>query len=952
MHPSKARNHPTTCTPQCAPDAHGDPAMLLECGREQRLIGDVLHRLGQGAGSILTLTGRPGHAQNALVRWGACRARHHGLRVLRAQATPTERDLRHGAVLQLLAPLDGSDGRTLDALIGHDGPPPLPGIADVLRCAGTAPTLLVVEDVQWLDPASHTWLRTLLRHFGPHLPLAALASSCGGTGAFDAADDAAGPAHRDDVPARHVVVPPLTDRGVAATVRAYCGTPGDEEFVAALTSATAGNPAVLRDVLRQFTALGHQPDAAHLPQLHALTAGVVGDHTVRALDGLPSEVNSVLRALAVCGDLLDFTRVHALAGARSLSQDRIRSLLSNVGLTVSVGDKVHIRFPASKARVVEDMPAAERADLYGRAAALAHGAGVNDEDVAHLLLRSPPLGAPWVVPLLRRAFVAALRREDHQRACACLSRALQEPLDPDERSRLTLELAAAEAVARPDAGDRRLRELVRNAPPTGEVPSTGAGLGVRAIDLGLARGNSEWARSTAGEALPDAGPADREELVALFWLAAIRDDDAPMIPVVPPLPDRPAPPAQAGARAWQLATEGEDADKARKLARIALTGDPGESLMMPRLAACAALFATDDHDEAVHGLDEMLVTARRAHLRSLAARVLNLRARLHLCAARLDAAERDLDGAERALPPTSWHPRALPNLIATRILLSVEAGRPDRARQLATAPVPAGGEEGVWWPSLLFARARLAAADGDWAEALRLSLESGRRLLRRQWVNPALLSWRPLAAEASVETGDAAEARRLRDEELALADRWGTASARGAARLWTRALFADDRDQAARRSREATELLRNSPARLAYLWGRLYQAGAEAALGDAAAAARCVEEVSRTVAALPTSRLATTARTLSVPATPHQVGAVPRTTLVPPGWRALTEAERRTVLLAARGHGNRQIAEQLAVSRRTVELRLSNAYRKLQIGGRKELYRLLEAVEGPIADAC
>ncbi|UWS77488.1 helix-turn-helix transcriptional regulator [Streptomyces noursei] len=79
---------------------------------------------------------------------------------------------------------------------------------------------------------------------------------------------------------------------------------------------------------------------------------------------------------------------------------------------------------------------------------------------------------------------------------------------------------------------------------------------------------------------------------------------------------------------------------------------------------------------------------------------------------------------------------------------------------------------------------------------------------------------------------------------------------------------------------------------------------------------------------------------------------MPRTTLVPPGWRALTEAERRTVLLAARGHGNRQIAEQLAVSRRTVELRLSNAYRKLQIGGRKELYRLLEAVEGPIADAC
>ncbi|MFF2810080.1 LuxR C-terminal-related transcriptional regulator [Streptomyces sp. NPDC058000] len=952
MHLSKARNHPITCTPQCAPDAHGDPAMLLECGREQRLIGDLLHRLGQGAGSVLTLTGRPGHAQNALVRWGACRARHDGLRVLRAQATPAERDLRHGAVLQLLAALGGPDGSTLNALIGHDGPPPLPGIADVLRCAGIAPTLVVVEDAQWLDPASHTWLQTLLHHLGPHLPLAVLASSCGGTKAFDTEGNApTGPAHRDAVPARHVVVPALTDRGVAATVRAYCGTPGDEEFVAALTSATAGNPAVLRDVLREFTGLDHPADAAHLPELHALTAGVVGDHTVRALDGLPSEVNSVLRALAVCGDLLDFSRVHALAGARSLSEDRIRTLLASVGLTVSVGDKVHIRFPASKARVIEDMPAGERADLYARAAELTHSCGVNDEDVAHLLLRSPPLGAPWVVPLLRRGFAAALRREDHQRACACLSRALQEPLGPDERSRLTLELAAAEAVARPDAGDRRLGELVRSAASTVELPPNSGGLGVRAIDLGFARGNSEWARRTAGEALPDAAPADREELVALFWLAAVQDDDAPMIPVVPPLPDRPVPPAQAGARAWQLATAGEDADKARKLARIALTGDPRESLMMPRLAACAALFATDDHDEAVHGLEGMLATARRAHLRSLAARILNLRARLHLCAARLDAAERDLDGAERALPPASWHPRALPNLIATRILVSVEAGRPDRARQLAVAPVPAGSEEGVWWPSLLFARARLAAADGDWEEARRLSLESGRRLLRRQWSNPALLSWRPLAAEACLETGDLVEARRLRDEELALADHWGTASARGIARLRTRRLFDDDHDQAVRRTREATALLRDSPTRLAYLWSRLRQAGAETAQGDTAAAARSLAEIAQIVAVHPTSHLATTARTLSVPARPAPVAAVPRTTVVPPGWRAMSEAEKSTVLLAARGHGNRQIAEQLAVSRRTVELRLSNAYRKLQIGGRTELYRFLEALEGPVADA-
>ncbi|MFJ9615943.1 LuxR C-terminal-related transcriptional regulator [Streptomyces noursei] len=949
---SKARNQPTTCTPQCAPDAHGDPTMLLECGREQRLIGDLLHRLGQGRPSVLSLTGRPGHAQNALVRWGACRARHDGLRVLRAQATPAERELRYGAVLQLLAVLDGPQGSTLDAAIRHDGPPPLPvpGIEEVLRRTGTAPTLVVVEDVQWLDPASLTWLQILLRHLGPDTPLAVLASSCGDTTAFDTDPKAPTvPGPPDTVPVARFVVPALTDRGVAATVRAVCGTPGDEEFIAALTSATAGNPAILRDALRAFVDHGLPADADHLPELHALTAGVVGDHTVRALDGLPAEVNAVLRALAVCGDLLDFHRVRALAGAHSLSEDRIRTLLASVGLTVSVGDKVHIRFPASKARVIEDMPAAERADLYVRAAELSHSCGVNDEDVAHLLLRSSPLGAPWVVPLLRRGFAAALRREDHHRACACLSRALQEPLDPRERSLLTLELAAAEAVARPEAGDRRLGELVRSTVADTDPSSSGAGVGVRAIDLGFARGNSEWVRRTAGEALPYAGPADREELVALFWLAAVRDDDAPMIPVVPRLPDRPVPPAQAGARAWQLATAGEDADKARKLARIALTGGVNESLMMPKLAACAALFATDDNDEAVHGLDTMLTAARSAHLRSMAARIFNLRARMHLCAARLEAAERDLDSAERALPPTSWHPRALPNLIATRILVSMETGRPDRARRLAEAPVPAGGEEGVWWPALLLARARVAADDGDWEEALRLSRECGRWLFRRHWANPAMLSWRPLAAEACLKLGDVTEARRLRDEELFFADRWGTASARGIARLTTRRLFDDDGDRAVRRIREAAALLRDSPARLAYLWSRLSQAGAETAHGDTAAAARSWQAVARMTAAHPASRLATAARTLTVPSVP--VATAPPTAVVPPGWRDLSEAEKDTVLLAARGHGNRQIAEQLAVSRRTVELRLSNAYRKLRIGGRKELYLLLEALEGPVADA-
>ena len=51
----------------------------------------------------------------------------------------------------------------------------------------------------------------------------------------------------------------------------------------------------------------------------------------------------------------------------------------------------------------------------------------------------------------------------------------------------------------------------------------------------------------------------------------------------------------------------------------------------------------------------------------------------------------------------------------------------------------------------------------------------------------------------------------------------------------------------------------------------------------------------------------------------------------------LTKQETRVAGMAARGLTNRQIAEALFLTRRTVELHLSGAYRKLGIAGRADL---------------
>jgi DNA-binding CsgD family transcriptional regulator len=72
----------------------------------------------------------------------------------------------------------------------------------------------------------------------------------------------------------------------------------------------------------------------------------------------------------------------------------------------------------------------------------------------------------------------------------------------------------------------------------------------------------------------------------------------------------------------------------------------------------------------------------------------------------------------------------------------------------------------------------------------------------------------------------------------------------------------------------------------------------------------------------------------------YATGARPRTAALH-GAAALTASERRVAELAASDRSNREIAQALYVTPKTVELHLSNAYRKLGIRSRRELGRVL-----------
>jgi DNA-binding NarL/FixJ family response regulator len=59
------------------------------------------------------------------------------------------------------------------------------------------------------------------------------------------------------------------------------------------------------------------------------------------------------------------------------------------------------------------------------------------------------------------------------------------------------------------------------------------------------------------------------------------------------------------------------------------------------------------------------------------------------------------------------------------------------------------------------------------------------------------------------------------------------------------------------------------------------------------------------------------------------------------GLDALTASERRVAQLAADGMSNKEIAQTLFVTIKTVELHLSHVYRKLEISSRAQLDKAL-----------
>ena len=235
----------------------------------------------------------------------------------------------------------------------------------------------------------------------------------------------------------------------------------------------------------------------------------------------------------------------------------------------------------------------------------------------------------------------------------------------------------------------------------------------------------------------------------------------------------------------------------------------------------------------------------------------------------------------------------------------------------------------------LASRGRLALRMGDARAAIADLEEAGRRALAIAYVNPMALMWRSYAALAAARLGEPDRAQALIAEELEIAHRFGAPEPIGEA-LRVRALLAPSADMA-ELAREAVDVLAGSELRVAHARALIDLGAALRRRGHRRDAREPLREgldlANRCGSVLETDRAMDELRA---------AGARPRRPLLR-GVDALSAQERRVAALASEGLSNREIAEALFLTRRTVEMHLTGAYRKLDVAGRAQLPAVLAA---------
>jgi class 3 adenylate cyclase/DNA-binding CsgD family transcriptional regulator len=930
------------------PWRHEQPA-LLERVEELAAVDAAIAGAESGAGKLVVIEGPAGIGKTSLLAEGRRRAAASGLTVLYARASELEAAFSFGVVRQLFetavatsaeqegsrllggaaaqaarlfAPGDSSEGSEEDVYALLHGLYWL-----TVNLAESRPLALAVDDLQWSDAPSMRLLAYLARRL-EGVPVCLLGTL------RPLEDEHPLLAELLADPATAIVRPnALSAPSVAELVQQELGADADDAFCLACYQATGGNPLLLRELLRTLAGEDVAPVAASVSIVERLAPDAVTRSVRLRLGRLTAEAARLARVVAVLGDRAEREQAAALAGLERRQVAPAAAALARVDL-LQPEPPFSFVHPLVRNAVYETIPSQEREAEHARAAELLAELGAPPEQVAAQLLLAPPDSVPGAVTSLREAARRASAEAGLESAASYLVRALEEQLGEEERGELLLELAGVEANVGAPTVIAHLRDAVSLLHDPDQQAEASLALGhalywsgeeeqaVEVLERALAehpdldvelRHRLEAELTANATRLPSQYERARERLARLD----LSVDEGPGARML------------LGAQAYHEAAGGGDAEHAAATALVALTAMSDEERARNYTGGAYALLHTDRLDDGVRLLDAALADVRRRgavfHFSSLSM----TRAIFQCARGALVEAEADARAALEALPRRDvWFGAPAHGWLAQ---ILVERGALGEASRLIEAGEATLAPNSFSRTPLLRAGALVEAAAGDHRAALARALELGRALTTFGHTNPAASypAWRSLAALEHHALGETEEALALAQEEVELARAWGARRTLGRA---VRILgLVEGGDDGIAHLREAVAVLEPSPARLEHAYALANLGAALRRANHRAEARDHLRDALELAQRLGAKLLAEEAHEELI-----ATGARPRR-VVQSGADALTPSERRIAAMAAEGMSNRDIAQALFVTLRTVEMHLSNAFRKLDISSRTQL---------------
>lgn len=464
-------------------------AALVGREREQSRLRRAMADAAEGAGTFVVIRGEPGIGKTALARWAASEVQGEGWWVLRGNAHPSGAHLSYGPIVEAIGRLlrgigpeasaeltDGIAGLGLlfPDLVGDESwragdrdlsqTIALESIrALAVRLAARRPVLLVVDDLQWADPAT---LRTLGYLSGEvaEASIVVLVTLRDG-------DDA----HRPDVraalasfrrAARVDVVAPgrLDATEVAAVLTAALGRAAEPAEVDEVLERSAGTPLFVE-------ALAQQLADATAPASSEALPGVVHDVIGELLAGVDDASMRVAQIAALASEPLP---VELAQRASGLDASAFEAALAEV-TAGHIADREEaargVLGPAHPliGEVIEQATnPAVRAELHHRLLEALGDEADPEVRVMHAIAAGSRLEPAAAVDVLVAAGHQAMRRQAYQSAIEYFGDALERsPGEPDRAVALDLrrmlvdallragEYGAAEAVAREGTDEHR-----------------------------------------------------------------------------------------------------------------------------------------------------------------------------------------------------------------------------------------------------------------------------------------------------------------------------------------------------------------------------------------------------------------------------------------------------------------------------------------------------------------